>query len=83
MRTALGLAERKNNIDNLRNTSAGLWHNIEAGRKHSAPDWKSLKTYTNKIGGKENELVSGNKEAVRSSQVSLTHSNCSPITDFF
>ena len=60
-----GLAERKNNIDNTRNTGARLWSNIEAARKHSATDWKGLKTLTNKIGGKENELVSGNKEAVK------------------
>ena len=69
-----GLVERKNNIDNTRITGARLWSNIEAARKHSASDdWKGLKSLTNKIGGKENELVSGNKEAVRNrtSQVGL------------
>ena len=82
-----GLAERKNNIDNnARNTGARLWSNMEAARKHSASDdWKGLKTLTNKIGGKENELVSSNKEAVKSrtSQVGDTHSYSSPLINFF
>ena len=68
-----GLQERKHNLDSQSNMRS--LKNLENKKLHGGvEDWRqSLKTNTNKLEGKENELVR-NKEAVknRSTQVRLT-----------
>ena len=68
-----GLQERKHNVDSQSNMRSVK--NLESKKLHGGvEDWRqSLKTNSNKLEGKENEL-DRNKEAVknRSTQVRLT-----------